>query len=196
MSCMHSAVRLFLAYVVAVRINYKGRFITALDCRICWNQSYGCEYTFKICHNLILLTCSGNYLNNGLMSYLVRKATINLSCSWCYSSLSVEELVKFLFPVFPHYHSLGCCVCVSAFFLPAILSLLFFSSLLPTHSHCSLDVFDYLKPSLATFQIGFNIYQETTCCLDLRHESIHGWVALCSHRYQFLQLSCLDGHTA
>lgn len=80
-------------------------------------------------------------------------------------------------------------VCVSVFLLPAILSLLFFPSVLPTRSHCSLAAFDYLKPSLATFQIDFNIYQETTCCLDLRHESIHGW--LCSCGSQFLQLSLL-----
>ena len=35
MSFMHSASNFFLAYVIAVRINYKGRFITALDCSIC-----------------------------------------------------------------------------------------------------------------------------------------------------------------
>lgn len=64
---------------------------------------------------------------------------------------------------------------VSVFLLPVILSLLFFPSLLHTHSCCSLDGFDYLKPSLATFQTGFNIYQASTFCLDLRHESIHGW---------------------
>lgn len=80
-------------------------------------------------------------------------------------------------------------VCVSVLLLPAILRLLFFPSVLPTRFHCSLDTFDYLKPSLATFQIGFNVYQETMCCLDLRHESIHGW--LCRRGCQFLQLSLL-----
>jgi len=45
MSFLHAASKLFLAYVVAVRINYKGRFIAAWDCSICWNQSYGCAYT-------------------------------------------------------------------------------------------------------------------------------------------------------
>lgn len=35
MSFMRSASKLFLAHVVAVRINYKGRCITALDCSIC-----------------------------------------------------------------------------------------------------------------------------------------------------------------
>lgn len=65
-------------------------------------------------------------------------------------------------------------LCLFSSFL--LFCLLFFPSLLPTHPHCSLDIFDYLKPSLAAFQTGFNIYQASSFCLDLRHESIHGWL--------------------
>lgn len=68
---MHSASKLFLACVVAVRWE---------DSSLLWiiisleTELWLWLYIFNVCHNLILVASSGNYLNNGLMSYLVHKS--------------------------------------------------------------------------------------------------------------------------
>lgn len=125
------------------------------------------------------------------MSYLVHKSNYK-SCM--FMMLFFFHCARISIASFPFISSLP--VLGTLWMCPYLSLPLFSISSSSLLTHCSLDIFCHLKPSLASFHIGCNIYQGTTFCLGLRHESSlhrHRWH--CSQGFQHLHLSSLDQHT-
>lgn len=98
MSFMHSASKSFLACVVAVRWEDSSLLWIVISLE---TELWLWLHIFNICHNLLLLTSSGNFLNNGPMSYLVHKSN-NKSCMFMMLVFFHCERISILFPLFSH----------------------------------------------------------------------------------------------